>query len=315
VGVVDQDGGLLGRAITAELLRSPEVDARRLSAADASRQLADGTLSAYILFPPDFTSRTAAGHVIAPVIALEGSQPATNQAVLGALFESLGRTIFTGVGVRVSPSITYLRGGPGLDTLDYFGAAFIGLIGFFLVFVVTSVAFLRERTQGTLERLMASPLRRTEIVLGYMLGFSAVALLQGLVILAFSLLALRVHNSGSVWLLFLTLGIMTVGAVNLGIFLSMFARTEFQAVQFIPLVVVPQVILSGIVFPISSEPRALQYVSNLLPLTYAVYGMRDVMLGGAGLGSAGLRGDLAVVFAFALLMMLAASLTLRRTTA
>ena len=92
----------------------------------------------------------------------------------------------------------------------------------------------------------------------------------------------------------------------------MFARTEFQAVQFIPLVIVPQVLLSGILFPVNTEPVALQYASNVLPLTYAVYGLRDVMLKGSDLSSPALQLDALVVLAFAALMVVAATATLRR---
>ena len=179
---------------------------------------------------------------------------------------------------RVQVQVSYLYGGPQLDTLDYFGAAFIGLVVFFLVFVITSVSFLRERSQGTLERLMASPLRRGEIVLGYMLGFGTLALLQSAEVLAFCLLVLKIHNSGNALLIFLIEMLVAVAAVNLGIFLSVFARTEFQAVQFIPLVVAPQFLLSGVILPVSTEPGWLQRVSEVLPLTYAVDGLRDVMV-------------------------------------
>jgi ABC-2 type transport system permease protein len=162
---------------------------------------------------------------------------------------------------------------------------------------------------------MASPLRRGEIVLGYMLGFGLVALVQSLLVLVFALTVLRIHNEGNVLLIFLLEALLAIGAVNLGIFLSMFARTEFQAVQFIPIVLVPQVLLSGILFPIANEPGPLQYLSNVLPLTYAVYGMRDVMLKGAGLGSGGLLLDLGVAVVFAAAMILLASTTLRRRIA
>src|SRR4029077_16017673 len=131
--------------------------------------------------------------------------------------------------------------------------------------------------------LMASPLRRGEIVLGYMLGFTVLALIQSGEGLGFSLAVLKVENQGNVLCLFGIEGLMVLAAVNLGIFLSMFARTEFQAVQFIPLVVAPQLLLSGIIFPVSSEPGWLQTVSNALPLTYAANGLRDVMLKGADL--------------------------------
>jgi ABC-2 type transport system permease protein len=108
---------------------------------------------------------------------------------------------------------------------------------------------------------------------------------------------------------------MAIAAVNLGIFLSMFARTEFQAVQFIPLVIVPQFLLSGILFPVSSEPKPLQILSDVLPLTYAVNGLRDVMVRGADLTSGSLQLDVGVVLGFVVLLVLAAVATLRRRIA
>jgi ABC-2 type transport system permease protein len=314
MGVVNLDQGPLGGRIADSLVHSSRVNASRMDATTAHQKLVDGAIAGYVVIPADLSAKAVAGGNLSPEVYLEGSQPgpaadvfqALNQAIISAL---------AGAGPKLSPKIVYLHGGSGLDTLDYFGPAFIGLIIFFLVFVVTSVSFLRERSQGTLERLMASPLRRGEIVLGYMLGFGLVALVQSLLVLIFALTVLRIHNEGNVLLIFLLEALLAIGAVNLGIFLSMFARTEFQAVQFIPIVLVPQVLLSGILFPISNEPGPLQYLSNVLPLTYAVYGMRDVMLKGAGLGSGGLLLDLGVAVVFAVAMIVLASTTLRRRVA
>src|SRR5207302_290540 len=111
---------------------------------------------------------------------LEGSQPGEDTPVIQALQQAM-ISLASGVAgrnVSFQPHITYLYGGANYDTLDYFGAAFVGLVVFFLVFVITIVSFLNERSQGTLERLMASPLRRGEIVVGYMLGFTVLALVQ-----------------------------------------------------------------------------------------------------------------------------------------
>jgi ABC-2 type transport system permease protein len=314
MGLVNLDQGPFGARIADALVASTRVDATRMDEETARRKLDNGEIAGYVLLPTDLTAKAAAGGTLSPEVHLEGSQPGPSADVLQALNQAIV-TALAGSGPRLSPKIFYLHGGSGLDTLDYFGPAFIGVIVFFLVFVVTSVAFLRERSQGTLERLMASPLRRGEIVLGYMLGFGLVALVQSLLVLLFALYALRLHNEGNVLLVFLIEGLLAIGAVNLGIFLSMFARTEFQAVQFIPIVLVPQVLLSGILFPIASEPRPLQYVSNVLPLTYAVYALRDVMLKGAGLASSGLLLDLGVALLFAVAMILLASTTLRRRIA
>ncbi len=313
VGIANEDQGPLGATFASALERSTLITATTIQAPDGDAKLKDGSLVAYIVFPADFSSRAQSG-TIAPEVHLEGSQPGTSAPVLQALQQALTSVAATGP-VHFEPQVHYLYGGPGFDTLDYFGAAFIGLVVFFLVFVITIVAFLNERSQGTLERLMASPLRRGEIVLGYMLGFTVLALIQSVEVLVFSLAVLNVHNQGNVILIFTIEALMALTAVNLGIFLSMFARTEFQAVQFIPLVIVPQVLLSGILFPVSTEPKPLQVVSDVLPLTYAVNGLRDVMVKGADLTWASLQLDAGVVAGFCVVLIVAGVATLRRRIA
>ena len=315
VGVANQDQGPLGAAVASALEQSKSISVTRISASDGDAKLRDGSLVAYVVFPQDF-SQTAGSGVISPEVHLEGSQPSSAAPVLQALQSALASAASRSPSsIRVAPKVSYLYGGPDLDTLDYFGAAAIGLIVFFLVFVITIVSFLNERSQGTLERLMASPLRRGEIVLGYMVGFTLLALVQSIEVLVFCLGVLKVHNDGNVFLIFGIEALMAIVAVNLGIFLSMFARTEFQAVQFIPLVIVPQFLLSGILFPVSSEPQVLQWLSNVLPLTYAVDALRTVMLKGADLTWSSLQVDIAVVAGFVILLVVAGATTLRRRIA
>jgi ABC-2 type transport system permease protein len=253
---------------------------------------------------------------------VRGTAPAATGAMTRALTAASVAAIADlappGAGItppEVDVQTTYLFGGEELDTLDLLGGPFIGLAVFFLVYVVTAVSFLRERSQGTLERLMASPLRRTEIVVGYMLGFTLVALLQAAEVLAFGLWVLGLYNVGNVLLVFGIEALLALAAINLGIFLSTFARSEFQAVQFIPLVVVPQILLSGVLVPVESEPDWLQVVSNALPLTYAVDALRGVMLEGRTLDSSALQLDLGVLAAFCLIVIIAAAATLRREVA
>jgi ABC-2 type transport system permease protein len=314
VGIVNEDAGPLGAQVASALHQSSHVTAVDDTASDADAKLKDGSLTAYIVFPSDFSAQ--AQKTISPEVHVEGSQPGENVVVAQALQEAFasieGRV---GGGTQFAPRYFYLYGGPNLDRLDYFGAAFVGLIVFFLVFVITIVSFLNERTQGTLERLMASPLRRGEIVVGYMLGFTVLAVVQSVEVLVFALAILRIHNQGNVLVIFGMEALMAIAAVNLGIFLSMFARSEFQAVQFIPLVIVPQFLLSGILFPVSSEPGPLQPLSNVLPLTYAVNGMRDIMLKGADLTWASLQLDAAVVAGYCILLIAAGTATLRRRLA
>jgi ABC-2 type transport system permease protein len=316
VGIANQDSGPLGAIVADGLRSSSHIKTVDINAADGDGKLKDGTLVAYIVLPADFSQQAQSGNV-APEVHLEGSQPGEDAPVIQALQETVislaSRVAQRSVGFQ--PKTIYLYGGPDYDTLDYFGAAFIGLIVFFLVFVITIVSFLNERTQGTLERLMASPLRRGEIVVGYMLGFTVLALIQSVEVLVFALAVLRIHNQGNVLLIFGMEAVMAIGAVNLGIFLSMFARSEFQAVQFIPLAIVPQFLLSGVIFPVSTEPTALQWISDVLPLTYAVDGMRDIMVKGADLTWPSLQLDLGVVVGFIVLFIAAATATLRRSVA
>jgi ABC-2 type transport system permease protein len=314
VGIANQDQGPAGMTIASALEKSTKIHAVGINPADGDAKLKDGSLVAYIVFPANFSQLAQSG-TIAPEIHLEGSQPGNQAPVLQAMQDALTSLAAATSAIHFQPQVTYLYGGPNLDQLDYFGAAFIGLILFFLVFVVTIVSFLRERSQGTLERLMASPLRRGEIVVGYMLGFTILALVQAVEVLLFSLYVLKVHNQGNVLLIFGFEVLMALSAVNLGIFLSMFARTEFQAVQFIPLVIVPQVLLSGILFPVSTEPKPLQYISEMLPLTYAVSGLRDVMLKGADLTWPALQLDVGIVAGFCVLVIIAGIATLRRRIA
>ncbi len=313
VGIANQDSGPLGAMVADALRHSSHIKTTDINTPDGDAKLKDGSLVAYIVLPPDFTQQAQAGNV-APQVHLEGSQPGEDTPVIQSLQQAMIALAsrLAGRDVSFQPQITYLYGGANYDTLDYFGAAFVGLVIFFLVFVITIVSFLNERSQGTLERLMASPLRRGEIVVGYMLGFTVLALVQAAEVLVFALAVLKIHNQGSVLLIFGMEALMAIAAVNLGIFLSMFARSEFQAVQFIPLVVVPQVLLSGIIFPVSTEPGPLQLLSDVLPLTYAVDGMRDIMVKGADLTSGSLQLDGGVVLGFCVLLIVAGTATLRR---
>lgn len=316
VAVVVTGESPFGSAVADALTEADDLTATRLDSTDeADARLRDGSLDAYIVLPdPD------ADGVLRPELVITGEDRSVAARVPAALQRSVMAAVAgaapPGALPRLEPEIRALYGGDEeLDSLDLLGGPFIGLLVFFLVYVVTSVSFLRERSLGTLERLMASPLRRLEIVVGYMLGFTVVALIQAAEVLGFGLIVLDLYNAGPVWLIFGIEVLLALGAVNLGIFLSTFARNEFQAVQFIPLVVVPQVLLSGLLVPVSSEPEWLQWISNALPLTYAVDGLREVMLRGADLASQRVQLDVAVLAAFCVVAIIAAAATLRREVA
>jgi len=198
----------------------------------------------------------------------------------------------------------------GQGVLNYLAPAILAALALFFGFILTGVSFLRERSQGTLERLMASPISRGDLVVGYLLGFIGFAMVQALIILLFTIYALGIQYRGALWQLFVLQVIVTVGSVNLGIFVSTYARNEFQVVQFIPLIILPQFFLSGILWPVEQMPGYLQWVSDFLPLTYAVEGMRQIMLAGESLLDIPL--ELGVLLAFAAATSVGAATTLRR---
>jgi len=159
---------------------------------------------------------------------------------------------------------------------------------------------------------MASPVSRLDIVIGYLLGFFVFALTQTLIIVLFTIYVLDVNYFGDLWQIFVFQIVVIVVAVNLGIFTSTFARNEFQMVQFIPLIIVPQIFLCGVLWPVEQMPDYLQWLSTVLPLTYAVDGLRDIMLEGQNLTEVWL--ELVVLVAFAAATSVLAAITLRRGT-
>ena len=197
------------------------------------------------------------------------------------------------------------------DVLDRLAPALMGVFAMFFVFILTGVSFLRERAQGTLERLLTTPVGRADLLVGYLLGFLLFASIQSLVILLYTTLALQIDYQGALWQIFVLLMVLTVVAVNLGIFISTFARNEFQVVQFIPLVLAPQIFLSGVILPVEQLPGYFQAVSKVLPLTYAVDGLKEIMLNGQSLGDIGV--DLGVLIGFAAVLLVLAAATVRRT--
>ena len=288
--------------------------------------LRDGDIDVVLVLPDDlFANQSAppALRFITPGInpADDGGRVARVQA---ALLPALAGSAFP----TIEPETIY--GSPNGDQLDAFAPALVAFFSYFLVFVLTGISFLRERVGGTLERLLATPVRRSEIVTGYSAGFGFFATLQVILIMAFALgtlnlpaigpvpafsVGLGIANAGSPVLAFLVSLLLALGAVNLGIFLSTFARTEFQILQFIPIVIVPQALLCGLLWPISSLPDLLQIVAKLLPLTYAIDGLREVLINGADLSSAALRFDLLVLAGVAVLLAVLASRTIRREVA
>jgi ABC-2 type transport system permease protein len=197
------------------------------------------------------------------------------------------------------------------QTFDRIGPTLVGIFPFVTMFLVTSIAMLRERTSGTLERLMSMPLAKLDLLLGYGLAFALVAAVQAGVTAAVGFGALGLDTAGPVWLvLVLAVGNALLG-MSLGLFLSAFARTEFQAVQFMPAFVLPQIFLAGLLVPRERMAHVLEVFSNFLPLTYAYDALARATSEDLG---ARLAFDAAVVGGCIVLALVLGATTLRRQT-
>ncbi|MCL6443463.1 MAG: ABC transporter permease [Alicyclobacillus sp.] len=243
-----------------------------------------------------------------PTVVLEGSDPSVNKAVLLAV-EQVSAPSLDATAFGMKPKVEYLYGSANMTTFDNFGPVLIGVFAFFFVFLVAGISFLKERTTGTLERLVATPVRRWEIVAGYVAGFGILTTIQALIIAWFSVDVLGMMMNGRFINLMLITLLLSLAALTLGVFLSSFANSEFQMMQFIPLVIVPQVFFSGL-FRIDTMVPWLRWLSKLMPLYYGADAMRNVMIRGRGLME--IRWDLVVLLLFSLIFMALNVVSLRK---
>lgn len=188
----------------------------------------------------------------------------------------------------------------------------LGLFPLFIMFLITSITMQRERSSGTLERILTTPLRRFDLLAAYGTAFSIAAAAQAALACGVAFLLLGFSTQGNPAWVFLIAIINAVLGVGLGLLASAFARTEFQAVQFMPVVIVPQLLLAGIIVPRSAMPTWMEWISNAMPASYALEALQEVN-SHEHLTGVAVR-DIAVVVAFALAALALAAATLRRRT-
>lgn len=185
----------------------------------------------------------------------------------------------------------------------------LGVFPMLVMFLITSVATLRERTSGTLERILISPVTKFEFIIGYAIAFGIASALQAIIVSSYAIGPLGLEIKGAQGAL---IGVAILDALlglALGLFVSSFAKTEFQAIQFLPVILLPQLLLSGLLAPRASMPRILSEISNFLPLSYAVDATKKVLM-----GQGSITNDVVIIMVFLAILLGAGALTLRRTT-
>ncbi|MEM2933786.1 MAG: ABC transporter permease [Halobacteria archaeon] len=307
IGAVNLDSGYqelnLPDEFIQEIARCEEVKLVYIASEnEAIKAVKNGVISGAIVFEENFTKQAMQREATRYTLYIDSSNTQVAQAAMKAVQDSISTVLARRTSSPLAMELNYIYG-RGYEAIDFVGPAIIGLVAFFFTFLITTVSFLRERTQGTMERLLASPVRKIEIILGYLMGFSFVAIVQSFVTLSVAIFLFQVAIEGSVFLVFLIVLIMATGALGLGIFASTLAKTEFQVIQFIPTIILPQLVLSGVWWPLESIPDFIRPISYLLPLTYSNIALREVMLKGSAIAVVWREISILIIFAITMVLL------------
>ncbi|MBN1677440.1 MAG: ABC transporter permease [Candidatus Thermoplasmatota archaeon] len=325
------EGTSIASAITSDLATRDTMSIVRVTspseATDGTVQAAldkvrDADLLALIVFEQGFTEDAYEalfalrnGTLVMPGsfrVYIDGTNPNIVSAMMNDLQTSIQKVLVSPsfaivLPIVATPELVY---GEGAEFIDFFAPGVMGLAAMMVTFMLSIISFVHERGQSTLDRLLASPATEGEIVSGYVLAFGLVGLIQSLVILITAILLFGIEIQGSAVLALSMIFVFGIGMQGLGFVLSALARNEFQAVQFMPIVLFPSILLSGVFWPLEAVPDVLRPASYFLPLTYAVEGLRSVMIRGWGVGDVWLQ--LVVLLVFAAVMMLLSTYGLKK---
>jgi ABC-2 type transport system permease protein len=284
---------------------------------EARQKVTDGQASAVIIFPENFTRNAVSktqnsSYPDSGQIIIQGDDSITNikNAILKTVNQALSDTM-TAEGVNPALKVTsepiY---GQDAEFIDFFVPGILAFVVYLLTTILTLITFVGERSNGTLERVLATPVTEGEVVTGYAVTFGTLGIIQVALLLAIAILVFNIVVVGNVLLAFLAVAILAVTCQALGILLSSLAKRPEQAIQFFPFVILPAFLLSGVFWPIQAIPEWLRPFSYLVPPTYAVDACRAVMLKGWGLEK--IWPDLAALVIFAILFLGLAVWSLKR---
>ncbi|MEM0344005.1 MAG: ABC transporter permease [Thermoplasmata archaeon] len=306
--------GIISNLRTRDTLRIMSVYTNPTEVAVAIQKVRDADAWAAIVFNESFTRDVAAssgGNASAVIrLIVDSTNPNIVQAIssdiLAATRAVLGLRAFVAP-ITISTEAVY---GKGARFIDFFAPGVMGLAAMMVTFMLSIISFVHERGASTLDRLLSTPATEGDIVAGYALAFGLVGLAQSVVIMTAAILLFDVMIVGNVLLALLVVFLLGVGNQGLGFMLSAFAKNEFQAIQFLPLILFPSLLLSGVFWPLEAIPPVLRPVSSFVPLTYAVEGLRCVMIRGWSID--GILLELVVLIAFAAAMLMLSTYGLKR---
>ena len=295
------------------------------NSSNARQTVHEGKAWAAIIFPADFTKNflttiMAQDMSLSPKIELyiDASNPTIATAVIKEVTQSVQRTLkelsaslnISQIEMPIVIDQVYAYGGGDTRFIDYFAPGVISFAIMMVTTMITIILFVNERRNGTLQRLLVSPASESEIVVGYALAFAVIGIIQSVVVLIAAILLFDISIVGNIFFALIVILLLAFGHQGLGILLSAGAKNELQAIQFIPLILFPSILLAGLFWPIESIPSYLQPLSYIIPLRYGIDAERAIMLRGWEIGEIWI--DIVVLVLFALLTLSASVVLLKR---
>jgi len=287
VAFIDNDESYMGidfsNAIIENLLNDSRLfleNQTGISFEQAEQLVLTGVYRAVIYFPTNFTKHLILAEDVNVTIYIDGSEPSGASAILDSIHDAFETELREQRGLGFE--FTYLYGGPDVRQIDFIAPAIIPFVMTTVLLMLTAVFVVRERLNGTLSRMLSTQATKLDILLGFAQAISVIGIIQSTIILLLTILIFNVTVQGSLLFAYLFIILFSLVPLSMGLLVSVWANNELQALQFIPLLIFPSLLLSGFFVPIDLLPFWLQPFAYGFPLTYGIHGLREIMVRGSG---------------------------------
>jgi ABC-2 type transport system permease protein len=259
-----------------------------------------------IVFEKDFSKDLILKNEAKIKLILDATSPSISETIISQLRKSIEKTIKGKFAIEKE----LVFGKEEMRFIDFFAPGIIATTSAFIAFMLTIISFVKEKVSGVYERILASPISSFEIILGYLIAFSIINILQSAILLLTAIFAFNIYLKGSFSLALFLIFLNGLAFQSLAFLFSSFAKNEYQAAQFMPLVLIPLLLISGIFWPIESMPSFMQKISKFSPLTHSAEALRDVAIRGFELSQ--ISKEIVFLFLFAFLFLILNSLFIMR---